>query len=376
MSAPGTFPDAVPVLVDPEAGVLLRAHRDADIPGIIEQCRDPESIRWTTVPTPPGGYGETEARAFLDRIPFGWEHGGPYVWAIELVGSEGQEPLPFAGSIDLHPRDPDVFSVGFGLHPAARGRRVMTVALRLVRDHAFDALDASAIRWQAVVGNWGSRRTAAAAGFRFDGTIRRLLSHRGELLDGWHATMTAEDTRIDLSWPPPPALLGERITLRPFTDADQGRIVEACSDPTTAYWLVSLAQPYGAGDAVDYLEGVREMAARRTGWAWCVADARDRCLAAVSLEGFGGYARRLEIGYWAHPDARGRGVVAEAVRTVTAHVASRDLADSVIIRVAAGNTASRRVAEAAGYVHTGVQPASEPIGDGTLDDLLLYTRSG
>ncbi|HEY5981346.1 MAG TPA: GNAT family N-acetyltransferase [Microlunatus sp.] len=375
MTADRPFPDAVPVLVDPSAGVLLRAHRDADIPGIIEQCRDPEMIRWTTVPTPPGGYGETEARAFLDRIPFGWEHGGPYVWAIELLGSDTHGPVPFAGSIDLQPREPEMFEVGFGLHPAARRRRAMTAALRLVRDHAFDVLGLRAIRWRAAVGNWASRRTAAAAGFRFDGAARCLLSHRGVLLDGWQATITADDPRGDLSWPSPPGLTGDRISLRPFTEADLGRIVQACADPDTSFWLISLPQPYGARDAEAYLEGVREMVARRTGWAWCVADAGDRCLAAVSLEGFGGYARRLEIGYWAHPDARGRGVVAEAVRAVTAHVESHDLADSVIIRVAAGNTASRRVAEASGYVHTGVQPASEPIGDGTLDDLLLYTRT-
>ena len=375
MSADRPFPDVVPVLVDPAAGVLLRAHDESDIPGIIEQCRDPETIRWTTVPTPEGGYGEREARAFLSTIPFGWEGGGPYVWAIELLAGEGREPVPFAGSIDLQPREPAVFSVGFGLHPAARGRRVMTSALRLVRDHAFDVLELQAIRWQAAVGNWASRRTAAAAGFRFDGTVRSLLSHRGELLDGWQATLTAQDPRVDLSWPSPPIVSSDRITLRPFAEADLGRIVEACADPATAYWLVSLSQPYGAEHAVSYLEGVREMAARRIGWAWCVADAADRCLGAVSLEGFGGYARRLEIGYWAHPDARGRGVMSEAVRAVTAHVEGQDLADSVIIRCAAGNLASRRVAEAAGYVRNGVQPASEPIGDGSLDDLIMYTRT-
>ena len=66
--------------------------------------------------------------------------------------------------------------------------------------------------------------------------------------------------------------------------------------------------------------------------------------------------------------------MAEAVRLVTAKVAADDLADSVIIRCAAGNHASRRVAEAAGYVRNGVQAASEPLGDGTLDDLVLYTR--
>ena len=99
----------------------------------------------------------------------------------------------------------------------------MTAALRLVRDHGFDVLGVQAIRWQAAVGNWGSRRTAAAAGFRFDGTIRWLLSHRGELLDGWHATLTADDPRVDLSWPSPPMLAGGRITLRPFATADAGR---------------------------------------------------------------------------------------------------------------------------------------------------------
>ena len=98
-------------------------------------------------------------------------------------------------------------------------------------------------------------------------------------------------------------------------------------------------------------------------------------MGALSLEGFGGYARRLEIGYWAHPDARGQGLVAEAVRLVTTHVEQHKLADSVIIRCAAGNAASRRVAEAAGYVQCGIQPACEPLGDGTLDDLISYARA-
>jgi RimJ/RimL family protein N-acetyltransferase len=374
MSVDHPFPDVVPVLVDPTSGVLVRAHRLSDVPAIIEQCRDPETIRWTTVPTPPGGYGETEARAFLEGIPFGWEGGGPYAWAVELQAVDGAPAVPFAGSIDLQPREPGIFEVGFGLHPAARGRRAMTAALRLVRDHGFDVLEMQAIRWKAAVGNWASRRTAAAAGFRFDGTIRRLLNHRGELLDGWHATLTADDPRVDLSWPSPPVLTGDRVALRPFGAADTERVAEACGDAETAFWLISLPQPYGLADAHEHLEGVQEMAARRAGWAWCVADAADRCVGSVSLEGFGGYARRLEIGYWAHPDARGRGLIAAAVRLVTELVEARELADSVSIRCAAGNRASRHVAEAAGYVAHGVQPASEPLGDGSLDDLLLYTR--
>ena len=49
---------------------------------------------------------------------------------------------------------------------------------------------------KAVVGNWASRRVAAKVGFIFDGTVRRLLVHRGELLDGWIATLTRDDPRV------------------------------------------------------------------------------------------------------------------------------------------------------------------------------------
>jgi hypothetical protein len=59
------FPDAVPILIDAEADVTLRAAGRGDLPAIVEQCRDPEMIRWTTVPTPPDGYQLQDAEKFL-----------------------------------------------------------------------------------------------------------------------------------------------------------------------------------------------------------------------------------------------------------------------------------------------------------------------
>jgi RimJ/RimL family protein N-acetyltransferase len=102
--------------------------------------------------------------------------------------------------------------------------------------------------------------------------------------------------------------------------------------------------------------------------------ADDRCLGSISLDGLGGYSRRGEIGYWAHPDARGRGVVTEAVRLVTEYAKNSTLATSVLIRCASSNMASRRVAERAGYHEIGIQPTSEPVGDGELVDLVLYSN--
>jgi RimJ/RimL family protein N-acetyltransferase len=168
-------------------------------------------------------------------------------------------------------------------------------------------------------------------------------------------------------------LAGDRVVLRPFAERDHGRIVEACNDERTRHWLSSLPRPYTMADADAFTEGSREMAASRHGLAWCIADpADDRCLGSVSVEGYANYARRGEIGYWAHPSARGRGLVAEAVRQVTRYAMTSGLTSFLQIRCAESNVASRGVAESAGYVEVGRLPEAEPLGDGSVDDLVIY----
>lgn len=371
LSTARSFPDAVPLLIDAEAGITLRAVNSSDLSAIVEQCRDPDMIRWTTVPNPPGGYQLRDAEEFLAVIASGWTSGKRLGWTIE--GQRGTI-RGFCGSIDLRLEGDGIAEVGFGLHPEARGRSMVTAALQLVCDYGFQVAGLQVIRWRAVVGNWASRRVAAKVGFVFDGTIRRLLAHRGELLDGWMATLTAEDPRLPQSWLTPVELQADGVRLRAFHAGDVERIVEACSDPETSYWLASMPQPYQYNSAVAYLESIAELAARGFGVAWCITDPKeDRCLGSISLNGIGGYAKRAEIGYWAHPDGRGRGVVAEAVRLVTRHARDSGLASSLLIRCAAGNAASRRVAERAGYREVGIQPASEPLRDGQLADLVLYS---
>ena len=365
------FPDAVPLLIDAEAGITLRAANSGDLAAMVEQSRDPDMIRWTTVPNPPGGYQLRDAEEFLAVIASGWTSGNRLGWTIE--GQRGTT-RGFCGSIDLRLEGEGIAEVGFGLHPEARGRSMMTAALQLVCDYGFQVAGLRVIRWRAVVGNWASRRVAAKVGFVFDGTIRRLLAHRGELLDGWMATLTAEDPRLPESWLTPVELQADGVRLRAFHAGDVERVVEACSDPETSYWLASMPRPYRHSSAVAYLESIAELAARGVGVVWCITDPEeDRCLGSISLNGLRGYAKRAEIGYWAHPDGRGRGVVAEAVRLVTRYARDSGLASSLLIRCAAGNAASRRVAERAGYREVGIQPASEPLRDGQLADLVLYS---
>jgi RimJ/RimL family protein N-acetyltransferase len=366
-----SFPDSVPILIDAEAVVTLRATSRRDLPAMVEQCRDPDMIRWTTVPTPEGGYRLRDAEEFFALIAAGWTSGERLGWTIEAQRGDEQG---FCGSIDLRLEGEGAAEVGFGLHPDARGRSIMKTALELVCGYGFDDLGLQAIRWRALVGNWPSRRVAARAGFVFDGAVRRLLAHRGELLDGWIATLTPDDRHVPQRWLDLVEMAGRGVALRAFRDSDVDRIVEACSDPRTSYWLVSMPRPYRSENAFAYLQATAELAARGTGLTWCMADpADDRCLGSISLDGLGGYSRRGEIGYWAHPDARGRGVVTEAVRLVTEYAKNSTLATSVLIRCASSNMASRRVAERAGYHEIGIQPTSEPVGDGELADLVLYS---
>ena len=366
-----SFPDAVPILIDAKAGVTLRAASARDLPAMVEQCRDPEMIRWTTVPTPDGGYQLRDAEEFLASTAAGWTSGERLGWTIE--GQLGAQ-RGFCGSIDLRPEGDGIAEVGFGLHPAARGRSIMKAALKLVCGYGFDDLGLQVVRWRAVVGNWSSRRVASRVGFVFDGVTRRLLVHRGELLDGWIATLTRDDPRVPQPWLDPIEMPGRGVKLRAFQKSDVDRIVEACSDSRTSYWLISMPRPYRPENALAYLNATAELAARAAGLTWCIADpADDHCLGSISLDGLGGYATRGEIGYWAHPDARGRGIVTEAVRLVTEYAKDSGLATSLLIRCASSNMASRRVAERAGYREIGIQPASEPVGDGGIADLVLYS---
>ncbi|HJQ89791.1 MAG TPA: hypothetical protein VJ820_20290, partial [Propionibacteriaceae bacterium] len=97
-----TFPDEVPILIDAEAGVTLRAAGSGDFPGIVEQCRDPEMIRWTSVPTPDDGYQLRDAAEFLALSAAGWTSGERLGWTIEAQRGSARA---FCGSIDLRLED-------------------------------------------------------------------------------------------------------------------------------------------------------------------------------------------------------------------------------------------------------------------------------
>jgi RimJ/RimL family protein N-acetyltransferase len=372
-SIPGVnFPDDVPTLTDGD--VTLRAHAAEDAVGVLEQCTDPVSRQWTTVPVP---YSLELAHGFLtDVVPAGWSEGREWAFAVEAVDDTGV--ARFGGTVSLRNEGDGRAEIAYGAHPWVRGRGVMQQALELLLDWGFHKQGLDTVLWWANKGNWASRRLAWRLGFSLDGTVRRWLPQRGELLDAWVGGLLATDERRPRHpWLAVPRITGSRVVLREHQAQDTARVLDACSDERTAYWLGQMPQPYTLADAKAYVESRRELPATGRGVSWVVADPdTDQLLANISLFDLKP-GREAEIGYWAHPAARGRGVTTEACGLVVRHafVPEEDGGlglRRLLIFAAEDNSASRRVIEANGFVATGRERGGTLLRDGTMVDTICY----
>lgn len=176
----------IPVLTGP--GVTLRPHTMDDLDRVLERCVDPETVRWTTVPTP---YTKEMAKEYLaemiepssDRISWAIEQDGEYAGTIDLR-SGGGEGKHASGD------------VGYVTHPQARGRGVMTRAVALAIDHAFGPLGWELLVWQANVGNVASFKPMWRNGLSQPLSVPALLNHRGVMRDGWHSVLEPGMARL------------------------------------------------------------------------------------------------------------------------------------------------------------------------------------
>lgn len=378
------FPEDVPTLG--EGHVVLRAPRPEDARGSWEQGQDPESVRFTSVPVP---YTQADSREYVEQIiPAGWREDRDYTFVVDALhtdagvaeGSAGSSAgTRYAGSVGLRPLGGARAEIAYGAHPWARGRGVMEAALRLLLDWGFVDLGLHTVLWQSDRGNLTSRRLAWRLGFDVSGSLRSWLPKRGALHDAWVGTLVATDERAPRHrWLETPTIRGEGVVLRWYAAGDAQRIVEACSDRRTAYWLDGLPRPYRHADAEAYLLSRAEALAGGTAVHWAVADpASGRLLGNLGVLDVGGPGGSAEIGYWTHPDARGRGVMSEALRLAVRHclVPEEDGGLGLHrVRVRAGehNVASRHVIEQAGFVPTGVRRQDTRTGDGGRQDTVTY----
>jgi RimJ/RimL family protein N-acetyltransferase len=191
-------------------------------------------------------------------------------------------------------------------------------------------------------------------------------------------TLTAtQQRRPRTAWLPTPRLARDGVVLRRLGSRDTDRIVEACTDPLLTRWLTTLPMPYSEADAHGWLEETRETAATGRGVTWAVAaPTDDRLLGVVTVFDIDPDAN-AEIGYWSHPEARGRGVMRRACALATRHAFVPHEDGGLGLRrlralVADGNAASVRVVEATSFRETGRWRRAKLLRDGTRVDLVHF----
>ncbi|MFM1989533.1 MAG: hypothetical protein RJA99_2490 [Pseudomonadota bacterium] len=166
-------------------------------------------------------------------------------------------------------------------------------------------------------------------------------------------------------------ILGERVRLRPWSEADVATLAVLRNDPSLQSLLLSRVRGSHPDQVRDWL---RQRSASASGMLCVVADAADdRALGWIQLSGLDDPDGRAELGICLAPDGQGRGLGREAVSLLVAHAAAGWPLRKVSLRVRADHARAVRCYEASGFERCGLLRA-DVFADGAWRDVLLMER--
>jgi RimJ/RimL family protein N-acetyltransferase len=160
------------------------------------------------------------------------------------------------------------------------------------------------------------------------------------------------------------------LILRPFTRDDAPDVARACNDEELQRWL-PLPHPYTEQVALDWCtRQSHELREAGDGLPLAMATHDGRLIGSVSLKKTDWRSQVTEVGYWTAPWHRGSGY-ASAATAFLARWALDSGMERVELTAAAGNLASQRVAEKAGFRLEGIMRNAGFTHHGRVD-LCLY----
>jgi RimJ/RimL family protein N-acetyltransferase len=168
-------------------------------------------------------------------------------------------------------------------------------------------------------------------------------------------------------------LEGDGIVLRDWRPEDAPALEPVCGEWNVCAFT-SVPWDYSEEAARAWVE--RQRAKREAGTVLALAiEVPDRELPVgnVNLNAFNGEGGRAGVGYWLAPDARGRGIVTKAARTMVDYGFEALALERIEIAAVVENRASRAVAERLGAEFEGVREGYERSDDGTAWDMAVYS---
>ena len=176
-----------------------------------------------------------------------------------------------------------------------------------------------------------------------------------------------------LTGPAEPISDGE-LVLRDWREEDAPQVVAACNDPEIQRWI-PVPNPYRLEDALEYIhtgESERE-AGRQLRFALVRSEEDSMLLGSIGIVRPSLRDRRVEIGYWLAPAARGHGYTARAVRLLGDWATAAFGLRWLELIVAVENAASCAVTRAAGYRQEAVL-ARYIVAGGAEHDAAVFAR--
>lgn len=174
---------------------------------------------------------------------------------------------------------------------------------------------------------------------------------------------------MNLTWPiTTPELSVDEITLVPWTKARD--IPNVVADLTATSRDPRMLEFTVVPD--DYTEQMAEkFLDDSTSVRWAIVVGNRYC-GNIELRLLNEASRSIDVGYSVSPWARTKNVAPRALRLVTAHAFTENVF-RIELRAATQNTASRRVAEKAGFALEGIARGAQHLR-GNIYDLAVYSR--
>ncbi len=175
--------------------------------------------------------------------------------------------------------------------------------------------------------------------------------------------------------PAPGQLVGERIVVRGYTDADAEVLNEAIQESIEHLrpWMPWCDQHATVADTLVYVRRAQAEYIMRNGFPMGIFSHGGRCLGSSGLHVHNWDLPSFEIGYWIRQSEEGKGYVSEAVRLVTAYAFDAFGAERIIIRCLERNTRSAAVADRLGYVYEGTMRHHLRDPAGKLANMMCYS---